>query len=416
MTALDAETKQMGEAAPAQRLSIPFAEFVGLIALMMALTALSIDIMLPALPQISGQFQLPHVNDRQLIITCYFLGFAPAQLVYGALSDRFGRRRLLFAGLAIYLAGTLLAIAATDFKWLLAARALQGLGTAGPRVIAVAMVRDLFAGRQMARVMSMAMMVFITLPVFAPSVGQALLLVGRWPLIFWFLAGVALIAMAWSALRLPETRGAGGQDAPPLSFLDAARMAISNPQTRAYTLAGGFVHGALMSYILSAQQIFVDVFGLGERFPVLFGAVALVMIAALFTNARLVQRLGMRRLSHLALIGFIVAGLAMVGIGLSGKPSLLAFCLPLTATFYLFQLIVPNFNAIAMQPMGRIAGMASSLIGFYTTGFATLVAFFIGRMFDGSVRPLSVGIAVLGALAFATVLAFEGRRGMFRGE
>jgi len=399
------------------RLAMPFVEFVGLIALLMALTALSIDIMLPALPQIDATFSLAHLNDRQLVITSYFIGFAPAQLIYGTLSDRFGRRRLLFAGLLIYLAATLLAIWAPSFEALLVARALQGVGTAAPRVIAVAIVRDLFSGRQMARVMSFTMMVFITLPVIAPTIGLGLLQLGSWRLSFWLLAAVALTAMVWAAWRLPETRSSAALAAhPKLGLIEAATLALANRQSRGYAIAIGFIHGSLFGYIVSAQQIFVDVFGLNERFPLVFGAVAAVMIAALFTNARLVQRFGMRRLSHLALVGFIAASMVMMLVGLSPRPSLLAFCLPLSAAFYLFQLILPNFNAIAMQPLGRIAGMASSLIGFYTTAVATLCGWLIGQQFNGSVLPLAVGFVVLGALAMIAVLSVETRGGMFHGE
>lgn len=393
---------------------LPFPELVTLIALMMALSALSIDIMLPSLPQIGAAFSVAHVNDTQQIVTSYLLGVALGQLIWGPLSDRYGRKRLLLLGLVVFALGSLACLLVSSFAMLLWARAVQGFGGASARVISIAVVRDLFSGRQMARVMSMVMMVFITVPMFAPALGQGLAYIGSWRWVFYVLVVVGIIALLWAGTRLPETAPALGFKS--MTFTTAATLVLTTPETVWYTLATGFMFGCLVSYLSSAQQVFVDIYGLGPAFPLAFATIATSQALASFTNARLVQRLGMRRVSHLALAGFVSVALMLSAVAALGTPPLLVFGLMLAGCFFAFGLIVPNFNAIAMQPMGQVAGMASSLIGFYTTAAGAAFGWFVGRIFDGTVRPLSLGFAALGLLALACVLAVEGRRGLFHGE
>ncbi|HYG90002.1 MAG TPA: multidrug effflux MFS transporter [Azospirillum sp.] len=388
---------------------IRFAEFVALMALLMAMTALSIDIMLVALPDIASTFGVTEPNDRQLIVTSYMIGFAVGQPFHGPLSDRFGRKPLLAAGLLIFALGSLGAALAPSFGTMLAARALQGFGAAAPRVVAVAVVRDRFVGREMARVMSFVMMVFIIVPVIAPAIGEGIVHLSAWPWIFGALFAAAIGALAWAALRLPETRPP--EDRMPLSAAalgGAFKKVVTTRSTLGYTIAVGFLFGSLLSYIGSAQQIFVDVYGLGDLFPVAFGAIAAVMALASLTNARLVRRLGMRRVSHVALIGYVTACAVPAAMGFPEHPPLLALCAFLAATFYCFGLIAPNFNALAMEPLGHVAGMGSSFIGFYSTATAALFGWLVGQAFDGSVRPLIIGFACLGVAALLTVLVTEG--------
>lgn len=400
----------------------PFAEFVALIALMMALTALSVDIMLPALGEIGQALKVESENGRQLVITFYLLGFAVGQLFFGPLSDRYGRKRPLYAGLILFAAGTLLALVAESASVMFAGRVLQGIGAAAPRVIAIAIVRDRFAGRKMARVMSFVMMVFIVVPVLAPSVGQGVLTYGPWRWIFFVLLAASVVILVWSALRLPETRGRHGERPMPFSQLGhAIRLVATTRQTAGYAIAFGFIFGILMSYIGSAEQIFVDVYGLGHdvfglglgaaEFPLVFGAVALVMLPASLLNSRLVGQLGMRRVSHVSLALFIAACGAMALAGYPERPPLVVFCLFVATTFFCFGLMGPNFNALAMEPMGEIAGTASSFIGFYTTGAGAVFGWMVGQSFDGSVRPLAIGYTLLALAALAAVLIVE--RGRF---
>jgi DHA1 family bicyclomycin/chloramphenicol resistance-like MFS transporter len=388
--------------------ALSFSEFVALIALLMAVTALSIDVMLPALPQIGESLGVRDENNRQLVISIYFAGFATGQFLFGPLSDRYGRKRPLLIGLALYIVGTVLALISGTFPGLLAARVIQGLGAAAPRVIALAIVRDRFQGREMARVMSFVMMVFIVVPILAPGIGEGILQLASWRTIFLLLLFAAIVAVAWSSVRLPETRPV--EDRLPLSvraLWDAVKLVVLTRQTLGYVIAMGFVFGLLISYIICAEQIFVNVYGLGSRFPIVFGAIACFMVAASVVNAFAVQRIGMRSISHRALLGAVAACGVMALAGYPEKPPLLLFCGFMAAVFFCFGLIMPNFNSLAMEPMGRVAGTASSLAGFYSTAAAAILGTLIGRSFDGGVRPLCLGITILFVATLIVVLVTE---------
>lgn len=393
---------------PPLRPDLSFVEFVGLIALMMAMTAFAVDIMLPGLADIGDALGLAGANDRQLILTFYLVGFAVGQLFFGPLSDRFGRKKPLYAGLVIFAVGAVMAAFATSAAMMFAARVLQGIGAAAPRVIAIAIVRDRFAGRQMARVMSFVIMTFIIIPILAPTVGQGIMALASWRWLFLVLLGASLVTIVWSWLRLSETRAAG--DSLPLSasrIAGAVRVVATTRQTAGYAIGFGFLFGVLMSYVGSAEQIFVDLYGLGKNFPIAFGAVASAMIVASFINSRLVGRLGMRRVSHVALLAFLGVCGVMALFGYPEKPPLIAFCLFMAAAFFCFGLIGPNFNALAMEPVGQIAGTASSFIGFYTTAAGATFGWLIGQSFNGTVRPLTIGFSLLVVAALVTVLITE---------
>jgi DHA1 family bicyclomycin/chloramphenicol resistance-like MFS transporter len=397
-------------AVPGTGMSTP--EFIGLVAVMMSLTAMAVDVMLPALPQIGEAMGVADANDRQNVVIIYMLGFSLGQLAYGRLSDRYGRKPVLMFGLAVFIAGSLAASLATGFTALLCARALQGLGAAAPRVIAIAVVRDRFSGRQMARVMSFAMAVFIIIPVVAPAMGQGVLSVGTWRHIFDLLLVAGVLVTLWAAFRLPETVhvGVGG----PMPLGQSIRFAATTRQTIGYALAGGLIFGSVLAYVASAQQIFVDVFDLGAGFPLAFGAIALTIGTASLTNARWVQRLGMRRLSHVALVGFILLSGMLLLAALQGLVNVTLFIVMMGALFFLFGLVAPNFNALAMEPQGDNAGMASSVVGFVSTAAGALGGGIIGHMFNGSVVPLAAGFVCLSLGAFAIVVWIEGPRGVFQ--
>ena len=338
---------------------------------LMALTALSIDIMLPALPQIQADFDTGGENNQQLVVTLYVLGFAAGQLFYGPLSDRFGRKSVLLFGLALYAVASVLCFVAWDFELLLAARFLQGIANASPRVVAIAVVRDVYGGLRMAEVMSFVMMVFILVPVIAPTIGGGFLLFGSWHLIFGFLAVVSLLVLVWTTLRLPETRRVEDRESLSVAWLvKSFAHTITTGQTLGYTLATGAVFGGLMGYINSAQQIFADVYDVHAWFPVIFGCVAAALAVAAFVNSRLVI-------------------------------ALIAICL------FFFGLIMPNFNSLAMEPMGRIAGTASSFIGAVTTGIAATLGWYVGQLYDGTIVPLLAGFAAFGVLCLVLVLITE---------
>jgi DHA1 family bicyclomycin/chloramphenicol resistance-like MFS transporter len=391
------------------RFPLSSAEFIALMALLMAMTALSVDVMLPALPQIGHALGVTAHNDRQLILSTYLGGFAAGQFLSGPISDRFGRKPPLQFGLALYFCGTIFAITSATFTSLLAARVLQGLGAAFPRVIALAIVRDRFEGREMSRVMSFVTMVFIVVPVLAPAVGEAILQVSGWRSIFYVLLGVAAACSIWVTVRLPETQPA--ERRLPLSanaVWRAVKLVTTTRQTIGYVIAMGFVFGLLVSYVISAEQVFVDFYGLGASFPIAFGAIAAFMIAASLLNASLVRRVGMRGLSHRALLAALAVCGLMALAGYPEKPPLLIFCAFMACVFFAFGIAMPNFNALAMEPMAQIAGTASSVAGFYSTAAATILSTVIGRSFDGTVRPLCIGITLLFAFALLVVAIAEG--------
>lgn len=392
-----------------------FPEFVALMAGMMALTALSLDIMLPALDQIRDDLNVTVDNRQQLVVAIYMLGFALGQVFYGPLSDRFGRRPMLFAGLALYIAASIGCAFATSLDNLLVWRLVQGFGNAAPRIIAVAVVRDVYGGRKMAEVMSFVMMTFIIVPVLAPSVGGLVLLYGEWQAIFWVLGVAGALILGWTALRLPETRPE--EDRAPLSvaWLGAAlHKTVTTRMTLGYTLATGVIFAALLAYVSSAQQIFTSVYALGDMFPIVFGVTAVGMAAASVLNGRFVGRIGMRRISHAALIGYLVAGLGMtLAARLGGTPPLALFIGLLIFGLFCFGLIMPNFNAIAMEPMGHIAGTASSFIGAVTTATAAVLGGWVGQRYDGSIVPLADAFAIFAAGGLIIVLITERGR-LFR--
>lgn len=393
--------------------------FIAIIASMMALTALSIDIMLPALPAMADAFGLTDANDRQLVITFYLLGFSGGQLFYGPLSDRFGRKPILIVGLVIYAVASFATFFAEAYPLFLFERMMQGAGAAAPRVIALAVVRDVFGGRQMARVMSFVMMVFIIVPVIAPSIGQGLMLLGQWHWIFIFLLTASIGILIFTASALPETRPPEAREPLSLSWLGhAAKRIVTTRQTLGYTVAIGFIFGCLMSYINSAQQILEDIYGLDELFPLVFGAIAVAMAGASLTNGSLVERLGMRRISHTALVGFVLVAAvqALIAVLSDGPPPLIVHAGLLALNLFLFGFIMPNFNALALEPLRSIAGTGSSFIGFYTTGAAALFGLLVGQQFDGTIVPLAVGYLVLSSISLTTVVIAERGRLFHPGE
>ncbi|WP_082504072.1 multidrug effflux MFS transporter [Methylobacterium sp. Leaf111] len=385
---------------------------------MMAVTAISIDNLLPAFPAIQARFGVVDPNSLQLLIYVYMIGFGTAQIVYGPLSDTYGRRSVLLAGLAIYVVGTGLAMVAPSFGWLLAARVIQGIGAASGRVLSTAIVRDRFAGREMASVMSLIMMVFLIVPMIAPAIGGAMLLFGSWVYVFVSMLVLAGILVIWFAWRMPETLHPEYRRPFSLAAVaQAVAITFRNRVAVGYATALGLLTGCIMGYVGSAQQVFdTGLYHLGGLFPLAFGLVAGAMGAATLVNARLVRRLGMRPLSHAGLSLFVIVAVGQVVAGLAyhGHPPLGLFLAILAANQFLISFAMPNFNALALQPLGEIAGTASSFLGFYTTILGAFCGFLIGHAFDGSVLPIGIGYALLGGLALA-VVAWTERGRLFRG-
>ena len=385
-----------------------FPEFVIVIASIMALNPLAMDMMLPALPNIGAAFKIPVANHLQLVLSTFLIGFGAGQFIMGPLSDRFGRRPVLLGGMTVYAVASVLAIAAPSFETLLLARALQGFGTAATRVIATSIVRDCYVGRRMASVMSLAMMVFIAVPVIAPSFGQAVLMVSQWRGIFVVLALYGVLALAWSVLRLPETLpGSERRSLAPADVLSAFHQTVTNRQTIGYATAAGCVMGALFAYVFSSQQIFTGIYHLGHYFPLAFAAIATGVAIAGFLNARLVGQLGMRVISHGALTLYAAVALVLlVTESLDALP--LALFMALSALMmFSFGMMVANFTALAMEPHGHIAGTASSLYGTITTLIGIVIGIAIGQSFDGTLMPFAVGFFLSTMAALTIVLVVE---------
>ena len=405
-----------GPAAPrAQpRAAMGFLEFVLLIAALMALGALGIDSMLPNLPAIGEALGVTDENRRQLIITLYLLGFGGAQVIYGPLADRFGRKPVLLTGLGLYAGFSLIAAFSSSFELLLVARVLQGIGAAATRAIPVSIVRDRYAGREMARVMSLTSMVFMGAPILAPSLGQAVLVLASWPWIFGLLGGLGVCVLAWALVRLPETLHA--EDRLPLepgrilgSFAGAAR----DRTAMSYTVAQTLLFGGILGFINSAQEVFADSFHAAAMFPVVFAIAASFIALASLLNARFVGRLGMRVIAHGALLGFVVIASIHLVIALSGGETIVVFAALQAATMFTFGLASGNFGAMAMEPMGHIAGVASSFQGFVSMVGASLIGFAIGQQFHGTVVPVEAGYLVCGLACLCAVLLAERGR-LFR--
>jgi DHA1 family bicyclomycin/chloramphenicol resistance-like MFS transporter len=387
---------------------IGFPEFVIVIASIMALNPLAMDMMLPALPNIASAFHISAANRPQAVLSTFLIGFGIGQFIMGPLSDRFGRRAVLIDGMALYCLASLLAIAAPSFETLLLARALQGLGTSATRVIATSIVRDCYAGRRMASVMSLAMMVFIAVPVIAPSFGQAVMLLTQWRGIFIVLMLYGVLALIWSALRMPETLPLSERKSLAIrDVLGAYRQTVTNRQTLGYALAAGGVQGSLFAFVFSSQQIFTDSYHLGRLFPLAFAAIAIGVAVAGFLNSRFVGRLGMRVISHGALVGYVAVGGIMLATAKLQILPLPLFMALAALMMFAFGLMFANFTALAMEPQGHIAGTASSLYGSITTLLGIGVGTVIGQDFDGTLLPFATGFFLCALAALAVVLVVE---------
>jgi MFS transporter, DHA1 family, multidrug resistance protein len=395
-----------------KRYSIGLRETVALMALMMSLMAMSIDTILPALAQIGQDLNVHRANDNQLMVSLLIFGMAVGQMIYGPLSDSMGRKPMIYIGIGIYIAGCLLSITATLFSVMLAGRILQGLGAAGPRIVTVAIIRDRYEGRAMAQVMSFIMSVFIFVPVIAPSFGQAILLIADWRAIFMVFIALALIAVTWFAVRQPETLTQARRIRfSPRQIARRVREVCLIRVSFGYTIAAGLVFGSFFGYLNSAQQIFQGLYGLGARFPLFFGAVALSIAGALLSNGRLVMRFGMRLLARNALMG--ISGLSLfyfvVACATGGSPPLWSLMVYLSFTFFCMGILFGNLNAIAMEPLGHIAGVGAAVVGSLSTLFSVPTGILIGQCYNETVLPLIGGFAIFSVMSLLAIRWTENR-------
>ncbi|MFM7535850.1 MAG: multidrug effflux MFS transporter [Acidimicrobiales bacterium] len=381
--------------------------FVPFVAACMSMVALSIDTVLPAFDEIREAFSLaPKATEVSWVITAFFLGLAVGQLFYGTLSDRFGRKPLLLAGLVIYVIGAVLSALAPNLGLLVAARVLWGLGAAGPRSIAVAMVRDTSSGVAMARTMSFAMSIFMLVPVLAPGIGALLMTVLPWQSVLWFPGLGALGLIVW-VLAMPETLAPERRrPMAPRVILDGARTVVRTPTTMWLGCSATVLFAAMASYLGTCELIMTDTYDLADLFPVVFGAIAVALAVASLINSRLVVRFGVHRL----LRGTILAGLAAnvvfttVTLATGGAPPFAFYLVGMAFVLGANNLVLPNANTAAMEPMGAMAGTAASVLGVVMTAGGALLAAVLDGFADGSVTPLAVGMLALVAIGAAAVL------------
>ncbi|TRD22420.1 multidrug effflux MFS transporter [Palleronia caenipelagi] len=406
----------MTQPAPLSRRPMPGkTEFVAMMALLMALNAAAIDIYIPALTDIGQALAAGGENRQQFIITVYVLAFGVSQIVYGPLADRFGRRKTLFAGLLIFILASVGASFAGTFQQLLLWRILQGIGAASTRVIVTAVVRDRFAGADMASVMSLVMMVFMIMPVIAPNLGSLILIFGNWRLLSVFVCVSGLTALIWTALRLPETlppdqrRPIRGR-----RLAESFRIVFTNRLAFGYTMALGTFFGALFSLIVLAEQLYTETYEKGPAFTLYFALVASLMALASFVNSRLVQMFGARRLAHGALVIFIVLHVLylILTVTFHGIPPFGIFIGLMILTMACFGFVGANLNSIAMEPMGHVAGVASSVIGAFQMGGGMLIGGLVGAFYDGTLYSFVIGNLLSASVALGLV-AFAERGRLF---
>ncbi|NDW43428.1 multidrug effflux MFS transporter [Ruegeria sp. PrR005] len=384
------------------------AEFIALIAMMFATIAFSIDSMLPALPEIGLELSPNEPNRAQLILTSFVLGMGIGTFFTGPLSDAFGRKPVIYGGAVVYILASAVAWASPSLELVLAARVAQGLGAAGPRVVAMAVVRDLYSGRQMARIVSIAMMIFTLFPAFAPLMGAGIIALTGWRGIFAAFVLFSTISVLWMGFRLPESLAVENRRPFRLPLLvDAVRQMFGHPTVRLSIMVQTLCMGTLFTMLTMVQPIYDVIHDRGDSFPFWFAMVALLSGSASLLNAALVVRVGMRRMVTWSLGVQIFITLGMIGLSavpLSPDVSFGLFVAWQTAVFFMAGTTLGNLNAIAMEPMGHIAGMAASVIGAVATVLAAAIAAPVGLLFDGSMAPLNTGILIMCILGFLLML------------
>ncbi len=378
-------------------------EFVVLMAALMSIVALSIDAVLPALPTIGDYLSSVSDTENQKLITTIFLGLGAGQLIFGPLSDSFGRKPMVYFGFGVFVIASIICVTTRSFEMMLFGRVLQGVGLSSPRTMSIAIVRDSYSGDHMAKVLSIVVMTFILVPVVAPLLGQFLLLQFGWESIFNFNLVIGFLIMIWFWRRQPETLHEEHKKTFRFSIFKTGTIAFFKIKSAViYTLLSGFITGSFMVYLSTSQQIFQVQYNLGEYFPYIFASLAITIGFATYLNSTLVMRFGMRKIVNLALIAFVLISLTYVvifGFGLNPSIEILIafFMLQFASVAFLFG----NLRALAMEPMGHIAGIGSALNGFISTIMAVPIANYIGSFVKDSVTPLFIGFLVCGLIALA---------------
>ncbi len=383
-------------------------EFVALVSLTTSLTAVSIDAILPGLRDIGEAFQVTNSNNTQLIVSLFIFGMVFGELIFGPVSDAIGRKAAIMYGLVIFVAGTVLAMTAVSFEVLLVGRIVQGIGVSGAKIASRALIRDLYEGDEMARIMSFVFVVFIIVPMLAPTLGQGVLIIGGWRAVFVLYFGLAAVVAIWMGVRQAETLAPARRIRLSLrTVLRNGSLIVRHPRVMAYTFAAGFIFGAQLLYLATAQAIFADLFDAGRRFPLYFAILALGIGLASFLNSQMVMRYGMHRLSVGALWGLIMASglLLVVALGQGGVPSFAVFMVLCFLIFFCIGILFGNLNAMAMQSLGNVAGIGASIIASISSALAVVLSIGIGRFYNMTVLPLAGSYILAGVAGLLLVVA-----------
>ncbi|GAB1858168.1 multidrug effflux MFS transporter [Flavobacteriaceae bacterium MHTCC 0001] len=375
-------------------------EFVILMASLMSIVALSIDALLPALPQIGATIGITDPNDNQKLITMIFLGLGCGQLVFGPLSDSFGRKPMVYVGFVVFIVASIICLSTTRFEIMIIGRVFQGVGLSALRSIALSIIRDSYSGNYMAKIMSIVVMFFILVPVIAPTLGQWALMLFNWQSIFYINLIFGLIVMLWFWQRQKETLPKERRiNFSPALFLNGAKEFYRYKDAMAYTMASGFITGSFMVYLSTSQQIFQEQYQLAELFPYIFASLAFFLGLATYLNSKLVLKFGMWRIALYAAIAYTFISLLYILLFFSGKnPNIYTLLTFLSLDFFAVGFLFGNLRALAMQPLGHIAGIGAALNGFISTVIAVPIADYIGSKVHTSVLPLFLGFSLFGVL------------------
>lgn len=389
-------------------------EFIALMASLMSIVALSIDALLPALPEIGSYFGVTDPNDNQLLITMIFLGLGSGQLIFGPLSDSFGRKPIVFIGFIVFIIASIICVTTESFEMMILGRILQGVGISSPRSLTLSMIRDEFSGDYMAKIISIVVMFFILVPVIAPSLGQFLLYYFNWESIFYFNLGFGVLIMIWFWLRQPETlMKAKRIKFTSHLFIDGTKEFFKHKEAVAFTFVSGFITGSFMVYLSTSQQIFQIQYNLADMFPYIFASLAISVGLATFLNSQLVEKFGMYNIAFMSCIAYAVVSILYVILFYSGQNPSIAILISFFALqFFAVGFLFGNLRALAMQPLGHIAGIGAAINGFISTVMAVPIANYIGSFVETSVLPLFIGFSVFGVLSVLVFLVIRRQRNL----
>lgn len=381
-------------------------EFVALMASLMSIVALSIDALLPALPEIGSALNVTNSTDNQLLITMIFLGIGMGQLLFGPLSDSFGRKPIVYIGFLLFIIASIICVTTKSFEMMIIGRILQGIGLSSPRSISISMIRDSFSGDYMAKIISIVVMFFILVPVVAPTLGAFLTSFFNWESVFYFNLIFGILIMLWFWQRQPETLPKEKRiRLTSHLFIDGAREFFKFKEAVAFTFVSGFITGSFMVYLSTSQQIFENQYNLANMFPLIFASLAISVGIATFLNSRLVVKYGMFRIGFTAALAYACISLLYVVLFWSGKnPSIYILVSFFALQFFSVGFLFGNLRALAMEPLGHIAGIGAAINGFISTVLAVPIANFIGDFVKTSVLPLFIGFSIFGLLSVIVFL------------